>query len=260
MTKECIYEFLALGLPEMPETPMPSRKKTAYSSKRAITRPQSSRGRGYKDPRDPMDLRAEILRLKKRLEQEKRDSKNVRTQFKRLQEKMRENDKNLARILNSKIKDKKGHYQGGLALALRSEKSLVRSLMARIKDLENQVEAKKKETNYLRKKIKEMPSMRHAVKRLEAELAQARRLLLLRVESSGMKYEEEINRVTARFHQLQREHEIVSTQHMAAIKALTTLNRQQNVLRNLKKDVSEAVYLAHENEILRSELASISKN
>eukprot|EP00954_Amorphochlora_amoebiformis_P017233 1317797-Amorphochlora_amoeboformis.AAC.2 len=250
-------DLLHLDLPNLPKSSRNTHRKVSYprsastpmrSSSHAMIRKKGAKTFRYRDSKSQEDLREEIMRLRKRVQVVKKESATFRTQVSRLQHKIREKDANLNRILNFQIGN--GKDGSGLVVALRNEKLLSRMLMkkviylavissyALVSDLEAKAKVRDVEAEERNKKLCEAKrikaryyytailslsqtpnnQLQKEFERLQDQATQARNLLRAISDPSFARYEEEISRTTSQYLELQRQYDILSTQHLSACK------------------------------------------
>lgn len=243
-----VMDLLSLELPTITLTPRPS---PPVSQARATHKKLStSRGKRkkklnpYQNGKDYLDLRDEINRTRKQLTEAKKESRLTRSQIARLKAKMKEKDTNIERILNFQIDNNKD--PSGIITALRNEKLLVKILIKKNEELEAKLRAKESECEETHKKLNEAPSM---LMTLEGDLSEAR--MVLRASESESKEQEELRQLSKRCSKLQRDHDILSTQHIIALKALEAFKHQREEIEKLNSKFSVLSTLREENKRLR---------
>ncbi|GAB5364659.1 hypothetical protein AAMO2058_000988700 [Amorphochlora amoebiformis] len=218
-------DLLHLDLPNLPKSSRNTHRKVSYprsastpmrSSSHAMIRKKGAKTFRYRDSKSQEDLREEIMRLRKRVQVVKKESATFRTQVSRLQHKIREKDANLNRILNFQIGN--GKDGSGLVVALRNEKLLSRMLMKKVSDLEAKAKVRDVEAEERNKKLCEAKRIKKEFERLQDQATQDRNLLRAISDPSFARYEEEISRTTSQYLELQRQYDILSTQHLSACK------------------------------------------
>eukprot|EP00466_Bigelowiella_natans_P016403 jgi/Bigna1/87305/estExt_fgenesh1_pg.C_190010 len=253
-------DMLQLDLPCLPKKPTVKRAFTAPTIRRSRSDLGKKRfARKYRDSKSQDDLRDEILTLRKQLQATKQEKNKMKTQMAQMQRKIREKEANIHRILSFQVsngKDPSG-YTTALASALRNEKLLVKMLVQKVANLETTLRKTESEDDGTLTERREVAVLKKNQEIFRERAAQMRVMLQSRRSKSSKLYEEEINRIGEEYFQLQRRHDVLSTQHLAAMKALETVDEQREAMKEFMQKVKHFQDLAKDNVALRKEIAEL---
>lgn len=174
--------------------------------------------------KDQGRLREEIQELRKELRMQKRENSLLKAKATRTHHKMREKDANFQRLLQYQINQ--GRDPSGLLAALRNEKLLVTMLMERNSSLEQTARDKEIALQQANLALATMPRLQKSIEKWRFEAHQARRIMGANAEGAAAKYEEEIQHMSRSFEVLHDEYDLVSAQHLTALKIIDSLKCQ----------------------------------
>jgi len=251
-------DILQLDLPGFPSPYSSSRGNKKVSNAKATGKgKRGSSAVKYRDFKSQDDLREENLKLRKQVQAAKKEATMLRTQLGRLQHKMKEKDANIHKILAFQISNKKD--SSGYAMALRNEKLLVQMLLKKVSTLESDAKKSDNENQAISEELKELQAAKKHNEILQEHAAQMRDILEARAAQSHKQYEEEIARMSDKYFKLQQRLDILSTQHLAALKALDTVNAQREAVRAFRQKIRHFQELAKDNVDLRREVEQLKK-